>query len=141
VSFCFYHVLSSAPAIQNILHSFPTRRSSDLELAGEIIRTRIGHLYSDFRVDLIGLNSAHRKNFRDTEPYEIRLRIAGKTNDPSLASLVGEEVEALYTNGPAGGGGARKNVVEVVGIISTFIEEQEVELNTLFKEWNSNETV
>lgn len=111
------------------------------ELAGEIIRTRIGHLYSDFRVDLIGLNSAHRKNFRDTEPYEIRLRIAGKTNDPSLASLVGEEVEALYTNGPAGGGGARKNVVEVVGIISTFIEEQEVELNTLFKEWNSNETV
>src|SRR5690606_41832847 len=94
VSFCFYHVLSSAPAIQNILHSFPTRRSSDLELAGEIIRTRIGHLYSDFRVDLIGLNSAHRKNFRDTEPYEIRLRIAGKTNDPSRSEEHTSELQS-----------------------------------------------
>ena len=111
------------------------------KLAGEIIQTRIEHLYSDFRIDLIGLNSAHRKEFRDTEPYEIRLRIAGKTKDRQLASLVGEEVEALYTNGPAGGGGARKNVVELVGVVSTFINEKEIELHTLFKEWISNETI
>lgn len=111
------------------------------KLAGEIIRTRIEQHYSDFRVDLIGLNSAHRKEFRATEPYEIRLRIAGKTNDSILASLVGEEVEALYTNGPAGGGGARKNVVELVGIVSTFIHEHEVELTTMFKECCLDETV
>ena len=37
-----------------------------------------------------------------------------------LAAIVGEEVEALYTNGPAGGGGARKYVHEQIGIVSTL---------------------
>ena len=39
---------------------------------------------------------------------------------------VGEEVEALYTNGPAGGGGTRKYVHEQVGIVSTLIEREQV---------------
>ena len=34
---------------------------------------------------------------------------------------IGEEVETLYTNGPAGGGGATRSVREVVAIASTFI--------------------
>jgi hypothetical protein len=34
---------------------------------------------------------------------------------------VGEEVEALYTNGPAGGGGARKSVSEQVAIVSCLV--------------------
>ena len=42
------------------------------------------------------------------------------------AALIGEEVEALYTNGPAGGGGVRKYVNEVIGIISTLIERKKV---------------
>ena len=37
------------------------------------------------------------------------------------AQKVGNEVEALYTNGPAGGGGATKSVREVVSVASTFV--------------------
>ena len=43
-------------------------------------------------------------------PYEVRLRVAARAPTAELAAIVGEEVEALYTNGPAGGGGARKYV-------------------------------
>jgi hypothetical protein len=42
---------------------------------------------------------------------------------PSLAEAqkVGNEVEALYTNGPAGGGGATKATREVFSVASTFV--------------------
>ena len=40
--------------------------------------------------------------------------------------MIGEEVEALYTNGPAGGGGARKNLSEVIGIVSTLIDRNSI---------------
>lgn len=97
------------------------------KLAGEIIQKRIGSLYSEFRVDLIGLNSLHGESLsKEAKPYEIRLRIAGKSPDKSLAQLVGEEVEALYTNGPAGGGGARKLVSEIVGVVSILLDRSKV---------------
>ncbi len=49
--------------------------------------------------------------------------------------IVGEEVEALYTNGPGGGGGARKYVHEQVGIVSTLIDRQRVPTKVTIKEW------
>ena len=52
------------------------------------------------------------------------------------ASLVGEEVEALYTNGPAGGGGTRKYVQEQVGIVSTLIERERVPTKVTLREWS-----
>jgi hypothetical protein len=56
--------------------------------------------------------------------------------------LVGEEVEALYTNGPAGGGGARKYVTEQIGIVSTLIDRERVESRVSVREWNPHaETV
>ena len=96
-------------------------------LAAEIVEKRIGGEFDDFRVDFIGLNSLHGLDLaQDNSPYEIRLRIAGKTHDRSLAQLVGEEVEALYTNGPAGGGGARKYVHEVIGVVSVLMDRNKV---------------
>jgi hypothetical protein len=92
-------------------------------LAGDIIRERLQNRFADLRIDHIGSMSVHRTNFaHDAEPYEIRLRVAGRASTAQQAALVGEEVEALYTNGPAGGGGARKYVHEVVGIVSTLID-------------------
>ena len=41
-------------------------------------------------------------------------------------SEVGREVQALYTNGPAGGGGARKHTEEIIGVVSTLIDRGEV---------------
>ncbi|WP_143092874.1 acyclic terpene utilization AtuA family protein, partial [Arsenicibacter rosenii] len=91
-------------------------------LAGSIIRKRIHHHFEDLRIDFIGSTAAHRTFFGETAPYEIRLRVAGRTPSRDLAALIGEEVEALYTNGPAGGGGARKYIHDVVGIVSTTID-------------------
>jgi len=55
---------------------------------------------------------------------------------PEVAALVGEEVEALYTNGPAGGGGARKYVHEQIGIVSTLIERERVRSQVTVREWS-----
>jgi len=93
------------------------------ELAAEITSERLKKQFPAVQVDYIGISSAHRAAFGEhPEPYEIRLRIAGKADDPETAALIGEEVEALYTNGPAGGGGVRKQVNEVIGIISTLLD-------------------
>jgi hypothetical protein len=93
-------------------------------LAGDILAKRLQGQVDDLRVDLIGVNSVHRTTFQTpiTPPYEIRLRVAGKSAHLANAALVGEEVEALYTNGPAGGGGVRKYINEVVGIVSILLD-------------------
>ena len=97
------------------------------QLSGDIIKQRLSPHFPDLRVDFIGCTSVHRTNFGTyPEPYEIRLRVAGKATTTEMAARVGEEVEALYTNGPAGGGGARKYVQEVIGIISTLIHRDKV---------------
>ena len=97
------------------------------KLAGSIIQERLQDRFADLRIDYIGSTSAHRTNFGNyPEPYEIRLRVAGKAATAKQAALVGEEVEALYTNGPAGGGGARKYIHEVVGIVSTLMNRHQL---------------
>ena len=107
------------------------------KLAAEIITKRFagGMVVSDqpitdIRVDYVGLSSVHRTDFKTSQsPYEIRLRVAGKAQTLEDAALIGEEVEALYTNGPAAGGGVRKLANEVVGIVSTLINRTEIEAN------------
>lgn len=87
-------------------------------LAGEVVRERLGERVRT-RVDLIG----------DTtdEGGECRLRVAGTSPDRDGAEAVEEEVTALYTCGPAGGGGARTRSTEVIGILSTTIGRDLVE--------------
>jgi hypothetical protein len=95
--------------------------------AGDIVQKRLTPFFTDLRVDLIGHNSVHGESFiAQQQPYEVRLRIAGKALTSEQAALVGEEVEALYTNGPAGGGGVRKYVNEVVGIVSVLLDRSKV---------------
>jgi hypothetical protein len=97
------------------------------KLAGEIVHKRLASSFPEIRVDLIGQNSVHGDTISvPSQPYEVRLRVAGKSSAASQAALIGEEVEALYTNGPGGGGGVRKNVTEVIGIVSTFIPRSNV---------------
>ncbi|WP_259015858.1 acyclic terpene utilization AtuA family protein [Emticicia fluvialis] len=97
------------------------------ELAGEILRKRLENQFPELRIDYIGSSAVHRTNFGNlAEPYEIRLRAAAKAANHTDAALIGEEVEALYTNGPAGGGGVRKSVTEVVGIVSTLIDRKNI---------------
>jgi hypothetical protein len=106
-------------------------------LAGEIIRQRLSKEFPDMRIDLIGSTSLHGRSFDSREqPYEIRLRVAARAPTPERAMLVGEEVEALYTNGPAGGGGTRKYVQEQIGIVSTLIERERVSTKVTLREWS-----
>jgi hypothetical protein len=97
------------------------------KLAGEIIQKRIGDRFEEFRVDYIGMSTLHGEQLsQGSSPYEVRLRIAGKSEFKALAQLVGEEVEALYTNGPAGGGGARKYLNEVIGVVSILMNRNQI---------------
>jgi len=104
------------------------------KLAASIIAGRLQDSFSDLHIDYIGSTSLHHTSFKNAnEPYEIRLRIAAKANSAEEAAIIGEEVEALYTNGPAGGGGVRKYANEVIGIVSTLIEKEKVRSSiTLF---------
>lgn len=95
------------------------------KLAGEIIEERLKNEFAEIRIDYIGSNSLHRTFVEaDHEPYEIRLRVAAKAATAEKAALIGEEVEALYTNGPAAGGGVRKYVNEVIGIVSVLVSRK-----------------
>jgi hypothetical protein len=113
------------------------------KLAGEIIAKRFSeglviadHPITDIHIDYIGVSSVHRTDFKPTpsSPYEVRLRVAGKAQTPEDAALIGEEVESLYTNGPAAGGGVRKLVNEVVGIVSTLIDRNKIEAQVTIME-------
>lgn len=85
-------------------------------LAGDIVQQRLADLHlpaQDLRIEYIGINSLHhegtsqRVNGPWQEPLEVRLRVAARTTTRAEAERIGNEVEALYTNGPAGGGGVR----------------------------------
>ncbi|GAE27748.1 hypothetical protein JCM9140_3905 [Halalkalibacter wakoensis JCM 9140] len=97
------------------------------KMAEEILRRRLSKEIPNMRVDLIGCSSVHRTSFGAHYPYEVRLRAAALCEDQKLAKQLGNEVEALYTNGPYGGGGARKKVSECVGVVSTLLEREVVD--------------
>jgi hypothetical protein len=98
-------------------------------LAGEIVADRlkqIGRVPREIRRDLIGMDALHgaRRSAGHEEPYEVRLRVAGRTASLEDAARIGHEVESLYTNGPAGGGGVTKTARGVLAIASTFIPRE-----------------
>jgi len=100
-------------------------------LAIAIVQARlqlIGVTVDELRCDLIGLNAMHGDEVArpHDEPYEVRVRIAGRTSSAEDAARIGNEVEALYTNGPAGGAGASRAVREVLAVGSTFLPRDQV---------------
>jgi hypothetical protein len=96
-------------------------------LALDIVRERldiIGAQTTELRFDLIGVNALHGDVLMESgEPYEARVRVAGRTETLNEAVKIGNEVETLYTNGPAGGGGAWKSAREVVAVASCLVPE------------------
>ncbi len=84
---------------------------------------------TDLRRELIGVDAIRRSNHPISEQgaTEMRIRVAGRAPTSADAGRIGNEVEALYTNGPAGGGGATKNVREVIGVVSAFVPRELIE--------------
>jgi hypothetical protein len=78
------------------------------------------------RLDLIGYDALYgpAPSIDGREPPEVRARVAVRTQTLEDAIRVGNEVESLYTNGPAGGGGVTKSARDVVGVVSTFLPRQ-----------------
>ncbi len=96
------------------------------KLAQEIIKQRFRDMdlkSSEIKYDLIGVNSLYGDREPLQEPYEVRVRVAARTDSMEEAIRVGNEVETLYTNGPAGGGGATKSAREIIAIKSVLIRE------------------
>jgi hypothetical protein len=98
------------------------------QLAGEIVAERLRGQFQELRVDILGITGLHTRPMSggDYNPYEVRLRVAGRSADRQKAALIGEEVETLWTNGPAGGGGARKSTQEQIGIVSCLLARDKV---------------
>ena len=98
-------------------------------LALDIVRERLkltGVAASELRFDLIGVDSLHGTDIsaRANEPYEVRVRVAGRTESLREAVRIGNEVETLYTNGPAAGGGAWKSARDVVAVASVLLPRE-----------------
>jgi len=98
------------------------------ELAIEILREQFSLqkiAIDEVRYELIGVNSIVPIRKSDSpDPREVRLRVAARTRDLQSAKFIIETVEALYTNGPAGGGGITGAITPVMAIYSTFIPRE-----------------
>jgi hypothetical protein len=116
-----------------------TNADARAQLAAQIVRERLNGRFSELRIDLVGSTSLHGRAFdSDERPYEVRLRVAARASSREEAAVVGDEVEALYTNGPAGGGGTRKYVTEQIGIVSTLIDRALVAPQVAIREWKAH---
>jgi hypothetical protein len=98
-------------------------------LALDIVRERLkltGVASSELRFELIGVDSLHGTEIsaRANEPYEVRVRVVGRTENLREAIRIGNEVETLYTNGPAAGGGAFKSARDVVAVASVLLPRE-----------------
>lgn len=108
------------------------------KLAAEIVEKRLaltGVKYDELRIDFIGINAIYKNHDRKyNTPEEVRLRVSARTKTKYDADQIGNEVETLYTNGPAGGGGATKAVSEIVSVASILINRNDVEAKVIYKE-------
>ena len=104
------------------------------KLAAKIMRERVDHLGldCDLRTDLIGTVSIHDGDTGeltasfDGEPREVRMRAAANAPDEATAALVAREVESLYCDGPAGGGGVRRSTTWRVKTGSVLVPRSDV---------------
>ena len=108
-----------------------TNAAARARLAGAIVEERlrlIGVRPDAVRRDLIGIDALHgeQRSRAHREPYEVRLRVAARTRTRAEADRIGREVEALYTNGPYGGGGATASTRDVLAIASTYLPRTRV---------------
>ncbi|AJY21731.1 hypothetical protein CH72_293 [Burkholderia ambifaria AMMD] len=95
-------------------------------LALDIVRERLaltGVAATELRSDLIGVDALYGDATPVVrgEPAEVRVRVAGRAATAAEAARIGNEVETLYTNGPAGGGGAFKSTREVIAVQSVLL--------------------
>ena len=107
------------------------------QLALDVVRERLalaGYAEFESRYELIGVNAIFGSSASHTareEPTEVRARVALRVPTLQQAQHVTQEVEALYTNGPAGGGGASRSVREVIAAAAVLMPRESVHTSTV----------
>lgn len=108
------------------------------QLAAQIIRDRIGEDLA-LRIDFIGSSSVFMSDsgegplINPSKSFEdIRLRVAAANQDRQLAMRVCREVTALYTCGPAGGGGVRTSLKPRLNTLVAMIPRAEIRPSYVF---------
>jgi hypothetical protein len=100
-----------------------------VELAAAVLRERLAGRPEPVRLDVIGVHSVLdsdagvlRAAATDGPDGDFRLRLAASAADPDAARDLVAEVTALYTAGPAGGGGVRHAVTHRVRTSSVLVD-------------------
>ena len=103
------------------------RAEARARLAAQVLRERLAVL-APLRVDLIGVASIlgdDAGRWLAAQPEgggrDVRLRVASLHDDKSVAERLPREVTALYTCGPAGGGGVRTALRQRLSTHSCFV--------------------
>ncbi len=99
-------------------------------LAAEIVQRRLARTALrdvPTRYDLMGLNAlALPGGTLAADVPEIRLRVAARCPTVADAERLVTEVESLYVNGPAGGGGVRFSIRAAVRTLTTYLPRADV---------------
>lgn len=112
-----------------ISYAGPNCRARGL-LAIEILKARLGGLEArlESHFDLIGVgsvfNDAQARWLDGVEAFDahdVRVRMAVSAAERGEVERALQEVEALYTTGPAGGGGVRMQVTPLMNSTSVFV--------------------
>lgn len=100
------------------------RAGQRARLAAEVLAQRLADL-GPLRIDLIGVASvlsddAGRwlQHADASAASDVRLRVAARHTSKAMAQRLTREVTALYTCGPAGGGGVRTALRPTLGMVS-----------------------
>jgi hypothetical protein len=85
------------------------------------------------RFDLIGLSSIHGDDHntmlsatRPGQLRDVRLRVAGSHTDEAVVDNLLREVTALWTGGPAGGGGVRVAKRKRLSNFSCYVPREQI---------------
>jgi len=107
------------------------RAEARARLAADVLRKRLDGLV--LRVDLIGAVSVLGDDAGrtlaatpDAGLRDVRLRVAATHDDRAQAERLAREVTALYTCGPAGGGGVRTALTPRLNTISCLLPRESV---------------
>jgi hypothetical protein len=108
------------------------RAEARARMAADVLRERLAGL-GPLRVDLIGVVSLFAddagRRLADQPPgdaRDVRLRVALRHADRAQAERLTREVTALYTCGPAGGGGVRTGLRPQLGTVSCLVPRERV---------------
>jgi len=95
---------------------------------------RSGIDLKEVRYDIIGADAVDTRGLdAAAEPIEPRIRVAARVGSQAEAQAIGDEVETLYTNGPAGGGGCTKSWREVIAVTPLMVPRSLVSQQIIYE--------